>query len=112
MINTDNNLFNRLDYCIIHKKEIYGTMWMKREILISVVLLVISTNAAFAATYTVGHDIGYDYHTITGALAAAVSGDTILVSDGTYNASHPTYPETFPLEIKEGVSLRNLSYGT
>jgi len=58
--------------------------------------------------------MSYDFQTITDALndASVVAGDTIMVADGTYNATHPTYPETFPLEIKEGVSLRNLSYGT
>jgi Right handed beta helix region len=60
-----------------------------------------------AADYTVGHDMSYDYQTITAALSdpLVVSGDTILVSDGTYAASDPVYPETFPLVMKEGVVL-------
>ena len=79
---------------------------MKREMWITSLVLLISVSLAAGAEYTVGHDVGYDYNTITEALAAAVSGDTILVADGTYNATDPVYPETFPLVMVEGVILK------
>ncbi len=58
---------------------------------------------AQGTTITVGHGGGYDYGTITAALAAATSGDTITVADGTYNYNSG---ESFPLVMKQGVTLQ------
>jgi len=59
---------------------------MKHFILPFAVLffLLIPYGTVYGATITVGHGGGYDFSTITESLAAAISGDTILVADGTY----------------------------
>lgn len=58
-----------------------------------------------ADSLTVGHTSGYDYKTITNAMAAATAGDYIRVAAGTYSADNPEYPETFPINMKAGVTL-------
>ncbi len=70
-----------------------------------VVLVVLLTSLAQGATITVGHTAGYDFKSITHAMAAAVAGDQIRVAMGTYSADHPEYPETFPIALKPGVTL-------
>jgi len=59
-------------------------------------------SSSLAGTITVGHGDGYDSQTITAALTASASGDTILVASGVYDA---TSGETFPLSLKSGISL-------
>jgi len=81
-----------------------------KTIAIVVVILLIVVDYSFGATYTVGYDTSYDFQTITDALAVAILGDTILVAAGTYNASGD-YPETFPLQMKDGVTLKWASDG-
>ncbi len=77
---------------------------MKKLILIiaALTLLIFITNA-YSRTITVGHDAGYDYQTITAALSAAVSGDVILVADGTYSADTG---ESICFPMKDGVTLK------
>ena len=58
---------------------------------------------SIAETITVGHGAGYDYQTITEALVATSSGDTIMVADGEYTVSTG---ETFPLVMKQGILLK------
>jgi len=81
---------------------------IKIQLVIAGIFLMICTDVAYGATYTVGHDMNYDYQSITDALDAGivVAGDILLVADGTYNATDPNYPETFPLVMKEGVTLK------
>lgn len=70
--------------------------------ILPLILLVVITNA-YSRTITVGHDAGYDYQTITAALSAAVSGDVILVADGTYSADTG---ESICFPMKDGVTLK------
>ncbi len=68
--------------------------------------VAICCGAAQAATLAVGHGGGYDFATITESLAAALSGDAILVAGGTYTEASG---ETFPLMMKQGVVLSRAS---
>jgi hypothetical protein len=74
-----------------------------------VCVLMMSAHGLNAATYTVGHGSEYDFNTITSSLNSADSGDTILVDSGTYKATNTTYPESFPIIMKEGVILKSVS---
>ncbi len=56
----------------------------------------------WSATLLVGHQGETPYSSISTALAASTDGDTILVSAGIYAV---TTGETFPLQMKSGVSL-------
>ncbi len=76
--------------------------------ILPLILLVFITNA-YSRTITVGHDAGYDYQTITAALEAAESGDTVIVEEGTYSQSSG---EIFPLELKSGVTLKRATTDT
>ncbi len=79
-----------------------------RGMLLLLVVLMVPT--AHGAVYTVGHTSGYNYKTITNAMAAASAGDQIRVVQGVYSADNPEYPETFPIVLKPGVTLvRNSS---
>lgn len=73
--------------------------------LLLIVWILILTNPAHSAVRTVGHTAGFDYKTITNAMAAASAGDQIRVAMGTYSADNPEYPETFPIVLKAGVTL-------
>jgi hypothetical protein len=70
----------------------------------SILLMIWISPATFAATLRVGHGVWYDYTTITAALAAANSGDTITVAAGTYQPGAP-YNETFPLVMRSAARL-------
>jgi len=84
-----------------------GIMKTMKKILAVFFLTLFTAVWIHAATYTVGHPPGaYDYNTLTDALSVAISGDTILVADGTYNALGVSYQEIFPLVMKEGVILK------
>lgn len=72
--------------------------------LILLAVLGFSVNFCYSRTIYVGHNGGFDYNTITEALANAVSGDTILVADGNYNVSNG---ETFPLVMKNHITLKS-----
>ncbi|MBN1296358.1 DUF1565 domain-containing protein [bacterium] len=61
--------------------------------------------SAQAELLTVGHTAGFDYKTITHAMAAATAGDRITVAAGTYSADNPEFPEIFPIEMKAGITL-------
>ena len=78
-----------------------------KNLLIGIVLFAVILNGlpAKADSLTVGHTAGFDYKTITHAMAAATAGDYIRVAAGTYSADNPEYPETFPIEMKAGVTL-------
>lgn len=65
--------------------------------------------AVFAVVLTVGHGTEYQYQTITAAMAVAEDGDQIVVADGTYNMTNPQFPETFPIDMKPGITLQRAS---
>ena len=69
----------------------------------AVTLLFLLTSAqAYARTITVGHGDLFDHQSITAALTEATWGDSIVVATGVYSV---TSGESFPLEMKSGVSL-------
>lgn len=62
---------------------------MRRCVATVVCMLVIAYgSSARGATITVDDSGGADYTSIGEALAAAASGDTVLVADGTYTGSN------------------------
>jgi predicted outer membrane repeat protein len=63
----------------------------------------------YARDITVGHGAGYEFQTITAALATASSGDVILVADGEYSADTG---ESICFPMKDGVTLRRATAGT
>ncbi len=75
----------------------------------AVICILIPFGAAHGAVITVGPGGGFDYSAITASLAAAVSGDTILVADSTYTTATG---EIFPIEMKAGVILKRDSNDT
>ena len=76
---------------------------MRSKILILSGVILIVTGLTYGRTIRVGHGPGYDYQTITGALAEAEGGDEILVANGTYSTQTG---EIFPLVMKAGVTLK------
>ncbi|MBN1295925.1 right-handed parallel beta-helix repeat-containing protein [bacterium] len=75
-----------------------------RILVIPVFITLLSSLPAHSATIRVGHGSGYDYSSITAALLAAGSGDTITVATGTYSSTGLS-PETFPLILRDNVLL-------
>jgi parallel beta-helix repeat protein len=76
-------------------------MKMRDRIMIISSLILLCTGLGYGRIIRVGHGPGYDYQTITEALAAGESGDEITVADGTYSTGTG---EIFPLVMKAGVT--------
>jgi predicted outer membrane repeat protein len=80
---------------------------MKRSAMFLTVLGVILVGQLQAATYTVGPPGGgYNYTTITAALAGAVDGDTIRVAATNYSAATG---EAFPLTIDKALVVEGMN---
>ncbi|HPQ39478.1 MAG TPA: DUF1565 domain-containing protein [bacterium] len=77
---------------------------MHQSIAVPAILAILVMGSAQAAILRVGHGSGYEFTTITEALAAANTGDTVTVADGTYTTGG-TYPEALPLVMRDGVTV-------
>ncbi|MBN1355801.1 right-handed parallel beta-helix repeat-containing protein [bacterium] len=78
---------------------------MKRVRITVWILMIFPPATVSGGIFRVGHGSGYDFNTITDALAVAGSGDTIQVAAGTYASNDPQYSETMPLVMKDGIAL-------
>jgi uncharacterized protein DUF1565 len=97
--NPGGGLFNGRQRYDRREREGHG---MQGKGCVVIVICLLTTSNVFARTVTVGHGGQLEEHSITSALAASATGDTILVASGVYNV---TSGETFPLVLRNGISL-------